>query len=39
MVTLAPLISRLAAKDIINNVQLEELQACRLARFNKESKS
>lgn len=30
------LISRFAAKEIIDNVQLEKLQACRLARFNKE---
>ncbi|MGG0813237.1 hypothetical protein ABE142_11240 [Paenibacillus alvei] len=35
-ITLAPLISQFAAMEIIDNVQLEKLHACRLARFNKE---
>ncbi|NTU18831.1 FAD-binding oxidoreductase [Brevibacillus sp. HB1.2] len=32
-VTLAPIISRLAANEIINNVQMKELESCRLIRF------
>ncbi|WP_188068317.1 NAD(P)/FAD-dependent oxidoreductase [Brevibacillus brevis] len=33
-VTLAPIISRLAANEIINNVQMKELESCRLIRFS-----
>ncbi|MFB6366817.1 NAD(P)/FAD-dependent oxidoreductase [Paenibacillus elgii] len=32
-ITLAPVISRLAANEIIDNVQLKELESCRLSRF------
>lgn len=33
-ITLAPIISRLAANEIINNVQMKELESCRLIRFS-----
>ncbi len=32
-ITLSPIISRLVAKEIVDNVQLEELEGCRLSRF------
>lgn len=32
-ITLAPVISRLAASEIIDNVRVEELECCRLSRF------
>ncbi|MBD8520501.1 FAD-dependent oxidoreductase [Lysinibacillus sp. FSL R7-0073] len=32
-ITLSPVISRLVAKEIVDNVQLEELEGCRLSRF------
>jgi len=32
-ITLSPVISRLVAKEIVNNVQLEELERCRISRF------
>ncbi|EJL20508.1 FAD-binding oxidoreductase [Brevibacillus sp. BC25] len=35
-VTLAPIFSRLAANEIINNVQMKELESCRLIRFSRE---
>ncbi|MFC8683661.1 NAD(P)/FAD-dependent oxidoreductase [Brevibacillus porteri] len=35
-VTLAPIISRLAANEIINNVQMKDLESCRLIRFSYE---
>ncbi|CAI8727463.1 FAD-dependent oxidoreductase [Brevibacillus sp. IT-7CA2] len=35
-VTLAPIISRLAANEIINNVPMKELECCRLIRFSRE---
>ncbi|KPV57609.1 hypothetical protein QJ48_21215 [Paenibacillus sp. A3] len=33
-ITLAPVISRLAANEIIDNAQMKELESCRLSRFN-----
>lgn len=33
-ITLSPFISRLIAKEIEDNVQLEELESCRISRFN-----
>ncbi|MCP1312670.1 NAD(P)/FAD-dependent oxidoreductase [Paenibacillus tyrfis] len=33
-ITLAPMISRLAANEIIDNAQMKELESCRLSRFN-----
>ncbi|MEK5529905.1 hypothetical protein MKX79_11060 [Viridibacillus sp. FSL R5-0468] len=32
-ITLSPVISRLVAKEIVDNVQLEELESCRISRF------
>lgn len=32
-ITLSPVISRLIAKEIVDNVQMEELEGCRLSRF------
>ncbi|WP_246132297.1 NAD(P)/FAD-dependent oxidoreductase [Paenibacillus hemerocallicola] len=32
-ITLAPIVSRLAANEIIDNVQMKELESCRLSRF------
>lgn len=32
-ITLAPIISRLAANEIIDNVRMKELESCRLSRF------
>lgn len=33
-ITLAPTISRLASNEIIDNVQMKELESCRLSRFS-----
>lgn len=32
-ITLAPVISRMASSEIIDNVQMKELECCRLSRF------
>ncbi|MFE3576369.1 NAD(P)/FAD-dependent oxidoreductase [Lysinibacillus sp. NPDC059133] len=32
-ITLSPIISKLIAKEIVDNVRLEELESCRLSRF------
>ncbi|MEF3310400.1 hypothetical protein PV433_16055 [Paenibacillus sp. GYB004] len=33
-ITLAPVVSRLAANEIIDNVLADELESCRLSRFS-----
>ncbi|KEQ22547.1 NAD(P)/FAD-dependent oxidoreductase [Paenibacillus tyrfis] len=38
-ITLAPMISRLAANEIIDNVQMKELESCRLSRFSVPNKT